>query len=637
MQDEPALSVTNFLTPYDVCILILIYFYCFEGQRIPAKILVNLISSTISTPDVNPILEKDFQVSTVGKPLLPILEQIVAYLVDSDQYELAVKLVSFLRSMTSLDMVIELIKTLEADCLTIDYRHMRKGLKERKIRRVTKESFIGSYMSKCFIKCRVGEFGEREALWNCLKKFISNFEQTPAWNTLQSHVHNIHFRFMPPTDEGEHDEEMNCFFQTLCEKNQPYGSHNMMVGSTHLQALLNWEIMIMSQSKAGPSQEFQEILDLLTLNDITHFPAVHVFRYLKAISNDCYQSAVDSLHNYFDYMLTQNDENCFHISLLCLATFHARLHDCNAAVKAFEEATKVARENKDTETLNLIMIWIVDFIESNPEYSHHFQVTVDQIVKYLKSCPDNESSVVFEHAYKFESLLMMMEDSTATTVLESTYKYLVIALQRLELGSAAGSPFKYVSRVWDGLGLTLISDVYKAVLQPSDREFDEIQKAFDSLERREFDHVAHAIYKLKSPKIVYEQRMQLMLLDIKYDIALEDYSKAMKKIYQLSESSGAKIVDHRWKHKFELLKCQIHLKCGVAMRSVTGLLDILVRSVSVQNPLRFSECLILLCEILKEAGNLSKCRSLLASNLPSLLQFPSLKKRVMGIMEAVQI
>ena len=188
MRGQPHLKVTNSLAPYDVCILTLIYFYCFDKQRIPAKIFITLISPTISTPDVNPILEKDFETSIIQRPLLPVLEPLVTYLIGADERDLAIKLVSFLWSMKSLDVVIQLLKTLKTECLTKDFRHMRKDAQDSRVRRVTKRSLIGAYLDKCLIKCQVGEFEDREALWNVLRKYMSVFQRTSTWDDIKESV-----------------------------------------------------------------------------------------------------------------------------------------------------------------------------------------------------------------------------------------------------------------------------------------------------------------------------------------------------------------------------------------------------------------------------------------------------------------
>lgn len=633
MKGHPRLKVTNSLAPYDVCILTLIYFYCYEERRIPIEVFITLISPTISTPDVNLILEKDPQSPIIDRPLMPILEPLVAYLISADERDLAIQLISFIRSMKSLDVLTQLLKTLHECCLTKDYRHMRKGSNGKKVRKVTKTSFIGAYLDKCYSRCQVDEFEDGEALWSGLKTFIIAFEKSPTWNEVKLDVKEVTFRFMPTSQFEKQDDDMISFFQQLCQDNQSYGSDDMMIGSTHLQALLNWEIMNISRTRSRAGKDTHKILGMLTLNEITHFPAVHVFRYLESILDNCYQAAADALHNYFDYMLTKNDESCFHISLLCLATFHARLHECPAAIKAFEEATKVARENKDTETLNLIMIWIVDFIEKNPEYSNHFQVTVDQIVKYLKSCPDGESSRVFEHAYKFESLLLMLENGNTTLILESAFKYLVLSLQRLEFGSGPGSHFGHMSKIWENLGHTSISEVYKGFAEPEDKVVHETELAYKSLENRDYNKVSRTLLKLKSPKVVYEQRKQLMLLNVRYLVALEDYSGGMKKIYESIAEIEDSVLDLRWKFRFELEKCHVMLACGIGIRGLATLTELLNRSFITQSSLHFSESLVLLCEILIEAKKITECRSLMVSNLSVLLQFSPLEERILNIMK----
>ncbi|QLL30975.1 hypothetical protein HG536_0A07900 [Torulaspora globosa] len=636
MNIQSKLKITTSLSPYDVSVLILIYLYCCNQARIPAKIFTRLITPTIPPAEAIPILEKDFHGAVRQKPLLPVLESLVSYLFDSDERQLATELVSFIGSIKSLDVVTQLLRTLEHSCLGKNYRFIGSKQGESKLRRLTKTSFLGAYVVKCVTNYQVSEFEERRALWQSMGRYFSDFKSTGSWRQLEKHIKQISFQFMTGSERYEEDDSMITFFESFCQTSKVQDRDVVMIGYSHLQSLLNWAIIDMSENKSELEPSINNILSMLSLNEITHFPAIHVIRYLEAIKNNFYQTALDALHNYFDYMLTRSDNKCFHVSLLCLGTFHSQSHNCAAAVKAFEEATKVARENKDSETLNLIMIWVVDFIEKNPEYSGHFQVTVDQIVRYLKTCNDDESCLVFEHAYKFESLLLMMDNSSSVKILEAAFKYLVIVLQRIEVGSNLDSAFKHWAGVWEHLGYNRIGEVYRAFIRPESSSINtEIRDAFKALDNNDLDDVLRTLSKSNSPNLEYDQRKQISLLGIRYLIALEDYPEAMRKVYQnISEARGS-IVDSRWIISFELEKCRIMLARGVAARCLGLLMELINASFLSENPLRFSECLILLCEILLDMDKRTECLYLLRSNLSVALQFPELEYRVSSILSAI--
>lgn len=633
MNVQSNLKITTSLAPYDVSILVLIYLYCFKGARVSAKVFTTLITPTIPSREIIPILEKDIHTFHVQKPLLPLLQPLVSSLIELNETQLAIELVSFLKSIKSLDVVTQLLNTLESNCLVKEYRSQELKLGDRKVKRITRTSFLGLYVGKCVTKYQISEFEERRSLWESLERYFEVFKSTSTWSSIAGRVKEVSFEFVTGSDQYENDDGMISFFRGFCQSLKTPDSDVVMIGYTHLQSLLNWAIADMSQNRSQLDPGMNNVLNLLSLNEITHFPAIHVIRYLEAMRNNCYQEALDALHNYFDYMLTRSGDKCFHVSLLCLATFHAQSHDCPAAVKAFEEATKVARENKDGETLNLIMIWVVDFIEKNPEYSGHFQVTVDQIVRYLKSCSDDESSLVFEYAYKFESLLLMMNNSSPVEVLESAYKYLVIVLQRLEVGSNLGTALGHWARVWENLGYHCLSDVYKAFARSEDLSIKcEIEACLKAHNNNDFGRMFQTLLKSTSPNLVYEHRKQMNLLEIRYLISLEDYPEAMKKVYKNIEDSRVDVVDFRWLVSFELEKCRIMLACGVAARCLPLLVDLLNGSLYSENPFRFSECLILLCEILLNMGKSMECMSLLRSNLSVVLKFPEFESRVISIL-----
>lgn len=118
------------------------------------------------------------------------------------------------------------------------------------------------------------------------------------------------------------------------------------------------------------------------------------------------------------------------------------------------------------ETLNLIMIWIINFIEVHPEYANRFYITVEQIIKYLKNSSDVEDANIFSNAYKFETLLSMVKESKTAEVSSSLLKFMAITLQNVPSQNfdLFQSLVSYEVKFWKELGYESISDVYEKFL-----------------------------------------------------------------------------------------------------------------------------------------------------------------------------
>lgn len=628
-------KITSSLTPNDVSILILVYLYSCHGVQISVDIFVTLIDPTIPSAEINPILEMEKQDLAIERPLPPYLEALVLHLLNVGDRHLALKLISILYCLDSLDDITQLLNLLERDCVVDNYR-VKKPTRLNRYRLITRTSYIGEYVDKCLTKYHLGNFDDREELWESFTKYIHDFKASETYSQLKYDLEPFHLDFVTSSNDDSSDKEMISFFKQYRRKLTSSEGPGILIGESYLQSRLNWEILNIYKNKSKTDPLTRQILSSLSLNDLTHFPAVHIINYLEAVFDDRYQDASDALHNYFDYMLTQNEENCFHISLLCLATFHTCMHDCPAAIKAFEEATKVARENKNTATLNLIMIWVVNFIEKYPEYSSQFHVTVEQIVRYLKFCPDNENSLIFEKAYKFESLLLMMDNADSTLVLESSFKYMAIAIQRLQFGADFSHVCKYGVKLWESLGQPALSEVYGKYLAtrvPQEQCEQEIESAAIALESKNFSIVIKSLQKLRSPRLSDEHAKQLKLLEIKYLISVKDYEQGMQKVSEVTRDLDSNIMNAEWKFKFQVEHCNILLSCGMAARCLPVLKTMLDAAMESKNSLRASQSMVLLATVLRQLGKYKEAYQILKPNLHIILQYPHLERNALELLK----
>lgn len=670
------LGITNFITPYDLCILILIHAHCSQdnGISVPTAVFLRLISPTRPSLEWNPLLKDNSNLrssSVVPPPVLPILDNIIRILLDDkDGNKIALTLMGYLEAINGLDSINRLMMDLEKNCLVNNYRSMKTRTTSTR-RQMTRASFLGTFLSTCIRKYQIGDFEMRETIWINLQNFKTVFKHTPLWLRFKDNVHiqKVKNCLLANDEISVEDQQMVEFFQhfnngndadskTMNEEN--YGT---LISIQHLQSIVNRQIVnwldntefnLMGQEETSSTYEEQcglvfDLLDTLSLNDATKFPLIFILKYLEAIKENSYQTALDSLHNYFDYKSTGNSQNYFHISLLSLATFHSSFNECDAAINSFEEATRIARENKDMETLNLIMIWIINFIEVHPEYANRFYITVEQIIKYLKNSSDVEDANIFSNAYKFETLLSMVKESKTAEVSSSLLKFMAITLQNVPSQNfdLFQSLVSYEVKFWKELGYESISDVYEKFLSKTSssslRNYDssiinqDIKVAFKALEEDDFLKVKQYLLKSESLKLDYDQKINLKYLRVKYLVKIGDYDLSMRLINQYVKECCEEVADSNWRFKFEIESINVLLLSDVGIRSLPKIIKLIDKYKEIGNPLRCVILLLKLCEVLIQVGKSMEAECLISCNLSTILEFPFVRKKTDELLESLSV
>lgn len=95
-------------------------------------------------------------------------------------------------------------------------------------------------------------------------------------------------------------------------------------------------------------------------------PSVHYLRYLEYLRQGEYHEAFDSLHKYFDYMVSQGSKYFYHFALVSKASLHQLFGEDEEALDSMEEAISIARENRDNATLTYVLSWLYEFIRRKP-------------------------------------------------------------------------------------------------------------------------------------------------------------------------------------------------------------------------------------------------------------------------------
>ncbi|CCD24926.1 anaphase promoting complex subunit 5 NDAI_0E01100 [Naumovozyma dairenensis CBS 421] len=650
LPEQTGFEIVSNVNTYEVAILVLIYIYCYEDD-IPFKpdLFFDLISPTIHSPEFNPYLDSDRRL--LKEVPIPIFEDVSKCVQKHCGRQAVVELLGYLYAIKDLDTITQLIRTLYNKNIVEKYTDLNKR-EDKAFKCVTRKSFLGRFMERCYKKFHVADFEENTRLWDDFKTVNESFRCSfLRRRRIDGDFPRRNFRHLNDVNDimnnNSYDSIISIFdvMENTIDAIKSGCERTICISPEHFQNLINWRIYenykIENSSRPNVSSSSSRIDDFLnnvSLNDMTKFPSLHILRYLKYVSNLYYKDALDSLHKYFDYMLSQNSNNYFHLSLLCLATFYSSFHDCEAAMKAFEEATKVARENKDTTTLNLIMIWMVNFIEEYPQYSKRFQVTIDQIVKYMRRNSDNENVTVFENAYRFESLLLIMNNSNVIDILESSFKYMTIVLQHPRAESTLLNMIRYRRNLWNTLGYTNVAKMYQTFLKEQYDETDTLQDMYvnglEQIHEGNFNDFLHISDRLKNPTLTYQESMVLKDLEIKYLVAIQDYHLAMDKLNIRKDECTSLFFDKRWEFEFDIEKCDLLIESTNGIRCLPNLLKLLDSSSVSRNQFQAMECLILLSELLLQLGKKDEAQMLMNSNMVKVLQFPSIKERAFSILNA---
>ncbi|KAM9929918.1 hypothetical protein OXX80_009526 [Metschnikowia pulcherrima] len=154
--------------------------------------------------------------------------------------------------------------------------------------------------------------------------------------------------------------------------------------------------------------------------------SMHYLTYLEDLYSGNYRAAFDSLHRYFDYMVSKGSRYYYHFALISKASLHQYFEENGKALDSIEEAISVARENKDNSTLTYILSWLFDFVKKNPfVWKNQALAQVRNDSQLLDSLIKKSSSVSLSLAamsYRYESEHLMNNGACFAKYFESLFK-----------------------------------------------------------------------------------------------------------------------------------------------------------------------------------------------------------------------
>ena len=635
------------LTPYDAFILVTIYTYCLRDIDVPLEVFQELISPTLECNDYNPLIDPNIIYNGINSPLIPDLRYIVRRLETLDVSENTIaSILQLATSIETLEMIYTLLKRINAECLvktSKELRSLSKAVLDEKKKFITENSLLGQYVIKCLLKVEIGGFEDKNLLLHCFKSFIGSFvnsELHAKYSTIQNQQHlNLNMSLLK-TPRTADDTKMIALFQTYTDRLKRDEPPDLIISTSHLENIFDWYLFkLVNDSASDIDEEVSDLVEVIiehiTLHNQTMLPKVLIIRYFQHIHTNSYEGALDTLHNYFDYVLSQNVDSSFHISLLCLAAFHIHFHEPDMAVRCFEEAIKVAREQRDTTTLNLIIVWTIKFLEDNPEYSKEFHVKIEQITKFLKSNNDNVDSSIFENAYRFDSLFHLRMNDDMVALLESSYKYFAISLQSLKSDTGLSAALEFRAQLWNELGFSSIADVYSKHTDVTETEHL-LNDGNSKLATGDIENFQSLLDSLDCQDLSYDESIRLNRMKIKFLAETNQIDSALDIVERLIKKTAYTCLDIRSSAEFQMERVILFSKAGIGLRGIADLQKLIEYYSSISHGFRRAKCLLSIMNILLEEGRLQNIESMLTKQLAEIMQYPELRPTVTSVVASME-
>ncbi|CAH2353026.1 hypothetical protein CLIB1423_09S01156 [[Candida] railenensis] len=505
------------------------------------------------------------------------------------------------------------------------------------------------------------------------KQKKSNNETQSDFDLYSSLSKQLHIEGLPiqlSLHDGQEDKEKS--------KAQNFHSSLVPIPKHDLQILLDKQVQLLESNGTPTPPLLREIMNLMTSPnsntsliqnaDFSNLPSYHYIAYLEALKNSDYNGAFSALHQYFDYMVSNNSKYFYHFALISRASLHQHFGEDEKALNAIEEAISVARENKDNSTLTYILSWLYNFMKNKPQLWHKQSFNNEQhLLEFLVTKCQSVSLPLYSMSYQFETLHVLNSgEGSISKYIESLLKATYISIHDYEPASFMKS-IELSSSVWFRIGNTNLAKIYSEVakdVNPKLNIYDnvsiqirqayllfhqgEVENAYQKLEKlkklvgndrilshnlqirslillvkinlkRERPYVAEGIVQILMNTEVQELELKLELVYLFSEVQLELGNLTRALTYLTDNMSLINENEVPMMIKLNLLKCRIFIDSGVQSRGLSLLLQQIQRAKKIGMMTLVVEGECLLISLLNRMESYQDSYSILYSIMPNVL------------------
>lgn len=369
---------------------------------------------------------------------------------------------------------------------------------------ISPRSFIGDFIQKVFTTFKLLHFDEESLLYDALVEYRES--SRPLYEALEGAPSRLlhksapskprpsqfifasdrerHCQKHPENVLQENDEalfaSLNRQLEETLDISVPTGADSpthknvtlIPVPKHDLQALLEKQVTLLETYGTETPKMLRDIMAFMASPDsnisliqkanFNSLPAYFYLQYLENLHSSDYHGAFQSLHQYFDYVVSRNSKYFYHFALISRATLHQYFGEDEKALDAIEEAISVARENKDNSTLTYILSWLFNFIRNKPELwkSQNFYQNNNELhlLDFLIKKSQTVSLLLYAMSCHFETVHLMNSGGPMNKYLESLLKATYISIND-NLASFIKSA-EMCATVWNRIGYPHLSELY---------------------------------------------------------------------------------------------------------------------------------------------------------------------------------
>lgn len=212
---------------------------------------------------------------------------------------------------------------------------------------------------------------------------------------------------------------------------------------------------------ASPESEYNNVQK----SHFRHLPSYHFLQYLEHLHKGDYHGAFDSLHQYFDYMVSKGSKYFYHFALISRASLHQYFGEDEKALDSIEEAISVARENKDNSTLTYVLSWLFHFMRKKPhlwkKQSLYQNSNELKLLDFLIKKSQAVSLLLTAMSFRFETEYSISRGGSFASYYESLFKSLYISVH--DERPSFIKCCEIASFVWNEVGYPHLSALYNEI------------------------------------------------------------------------------------------------------------------------------------------------------------------------------
>lgn len=212
---------------------------------------------------------------------------------------------------------------------------------------------------------------------------------------------------------------------------------------------------------ASPESEYNNVQK----THFSHLPSYYFLQYLEHLHRSDYHGAFDSLHQYFDYMVSKGSKYFYHFALISRASLHQYFGEDEKALDSIEEAISVARENKDNSTLTYVLSWLFKFMRQKPhlweKQSLYRNSNELKLIDFLIKKSQSVSLLLTAMSFRCEAEYLISSGGSFASYYESLFKSLYTAVH--DERTTFINCCEMASTMWNEVGYPHLSDIYNKI------------------------------------------------------------------------------------------------------------------------------------------------------------------------------